>query len=654
MQYIALLLLALYVLVYAVAAVIGVIVLLVEGIVSLIKNHSKSHSSKSSIKKFSEERKQFIEQLKERHSVFEETEICKSVIDKIKTMPGDYESKSGYILYWNNRKTKAKKGADNEQENRCVNSDHKEWNKQPSNTPDPIEALSNDILNNTLNKDLLLPNNRISSELLGYDDWKQDVIDYVAAVHLMGQFKNRYSAMQSAVFVANKIILEFLDSDGEIDFFTFVQKKCDEMPFSTPSEKIVYDLNGELAKMISSGAKKEDLSSHIEKRLSAQEKGSRPRPEDIYPLESTGDTEIDSFARLAKAVSHIKLKHLHISDDEIDESIKIAGQEYNKREWKSFEDYFSHAFQFGYLTERRFQRLYTIFYNIAKAKKDGLSNVEIIKQVGNLYVIDKGKKPPTKTIEALASIKTKESSDNDIIQYRSFSKEEHIIIAVASRVTRELYHNRLYKKTAQIAIELINQYHKSPSDQVLPEKQYLTVSASIHKRDNSLMSGVYDVIVHITDCVFAGKNELDTYEEIRRDELAHLLDNEHLSGKKDKDKNNAPPIAQYAFSDLRRSIDACGFPPRAIDLLPLANHLDGLCHGHYETKQQYFRTMLSRINNSLSMQFGKKEIQVMKYIVQCRINDVPNVSFRALVISRFPELFRNTKPERKNKKKAKH
>ena len=653
MPYVALLLLALYVLAYAVVAVFEVLVVIVEGIVTLIKNRSKPHSSEYSIeshweeqeaiKQYSEERKLFIEQLKKRHSVFDETEICQSVIDKIKTMPGDYESKSGYILYWNNRKTKAKKEAVDKKES-----------KQTSEPHMPIEVLSKAILNNTLNKDLLQLNNSISSGLLGYDDWKQDVIDYVAAAHLLGRFKNRYSAMQSAVFVANKIILEFLESDGETDFFSFVQKKCNEMPFSTPSEKIVYDLNGEIAKMISSGAKKEDISSHIENRLSAQEKGSRPRPEDIYQLESTGDAEIDSFANLAKAISHIKLKHLHISDDEIDESIKTACREYKKRDWKSFEDYFTYAFQFGYLTERRFQRLYDILYNIAKAKEDGLSNDDILRQIGNLYVIDKSKEARATESDTQSTRTKDEISNKDIIPYHDFSKEEHSIISVASRVTRALNHHRLYKRTAPIAIELINKYHKLPSEQALPEKQYLTVSASILKREKSLMSGVYDTIVHIIDCIYSGKNEDDTYEEIKRDKLRPLIDAGLLAGEKKKNESKEMPVAQYALRDLKRSIDACCFPPSVIDLLPLTNHLDRICLGRYETKQQYFKTMLARIDNSVPKQYGKKEIQVMKYLIQCKINDVPDVSFRALVVSRFPELFRSPNSVRKNKEKAKH
>ena len=655
MHYIALLLAVLYILAMAAISIIGGIVALLHMIIDLIIDHSRPHLQKEQekIKHYSEEKKLFIEQLKENNSIFEKTAICQEVIDKIKTMPGDQNSKSGYILYWNNRKQKAQKEKDVVHKNTETSVEKKKNSQQISDIQITTEVLSDAILNNTLNKSLLQLNNSISSGLFGYDDWKQDAIDYVSAVHLMGQFKNRYSAMQSAVFVANKIILEFLDSDGETDFFTFVQNKCNEMPFSTPSEKIVYDINGEIAKMISSGAKKEDIYSHIENNLSAQEKGSRPRPEDIYPLENTGDAEIDSFASLAKAVSHIKLKHLHISDDDIDESIKSACREYKKRDWKSFEDYFTHAFQFGYLTERRFQRLYNILYNIAKAKEDGLSNVDVLRRIGNLYVIDKSKDTRAKESDTQSTRTKNEISNKDIIPYHYFSKEEHSIIAVASRVTRALYHHRLYKKTAPIAIELINNYHKLPSDQALPEKQYLTVSASILKRDNSLMSGVYDTIVHIIDCIFSGKNENDTYEEIKRDELGPLIDAGLLAGEKKRNVSKEIPVAQYALRELKRSIDACCFPPSAIDLIPLADHLDKLCFGRYETKLQYFKTMLARVDNSVSKQYGKKEIQVMKYLIQCKINDVPDVSFRALVVSRFPELFRDTNSVRKNEKKAK-
>lgn len=815
MHWIALLILALYVIAGAAVIAVGGLYLLGEAIINAFSNLSKKHSSSPSIsdsstywadreaiKQYSEDRKQFIELLKERHSVFDEADICQGAIDKIKAMPGDYEAKSGYVLYWSNRKKKAQKerignqnntgktlelakeaafehmpgqiqsdgksleelnkylktqrwhadqarmvwGLDVEEalcnqalvkirqassisdddkqkfisywekrldylrsckkqggspsrvqtsypleqnandDSECTQDDdtaahvdlHKEQrdkqyiDKQLDHNKEAIELekvsalvgilqsvesskkareesnvqaeeLSKAIQNNTVSKDLLKPDADKPSKLHGYDDWKQDVIDYVAAVHLAGQFKNRYSAMQSAIFVANKIILEFLASDGNTDFFSFVLKRCDEMPFSTPSEKLVYDLNGEIAKMLASGAKEGEIKRHIENKLSNSEKGNRPRPEDIYPLESTGNADIDSFARLAKAVSHIRLKHLNISDEEIDEGLGVAGKKYNKREWKTFEDYFSNAFQFGYLTERRFQRLYTILYNIAKAKQDGLSNTEIIRQVGDLYVIDEKKNKQTIEAKKVAPQSNDDDRANDIIPYRSFTKEEHSIIAVASRVTRELYHHRLFKRTARIAIDFINKYHKLPPAEVLPEKQYITLSAALLKREDSLMSTVYDTIVHITDCIFSGKSEEDTFNELKERELKTFVESGTISG--NKGKKQIVSVAHSAYLDLKGAVVASEIPSDKMDLMPLAEHLNDLCNRNYSTKAQYYKAMLALINQNGARSFQQQEIKVMKYILLCKVNDAPNVSFRALVGSKFPELYRKQAPK---------
>lgn len=817
MHWLALLILALYVLAYAAVAVLGGLYLLGEAIVKAISNHSKKRSSSPSvtnpstywadreaIKQYSEERKQFIELLKERHSVFDEEDICQGAIDKIKAMPGEYEAKSGYVLYWSNRKKKAQKERIGNQSNKgqtlelakeaaleamsgqvqsegmsleelnnylktqrwrvdrarmawgpdveislCIQALVQIWhasisdnakqslisnwkkrldylrscNKQgiaPSRsltsysydliadedfegTQDndtvggdldeelvdkqsvdkqldqnkkaiehekvsalvgilqsvenskkafaasnvQAEELSKAIQNNTVSKDLLNPDADKPSGLLGYDDWKQDVIDYVAAVHLLGRFKNRYSAMQSAVFVANEIIMEFLASDGKTDFFSFVLKRCDEMPFSTPSEKLVYDLNGEIAKMLAAGAKEGDIKRHLENRLSEHEKASRPSPEEIYPLESTGNADIDSFARLAKAVSHIRLKHLNISDEEIDEGLGVASKKYNKREWKTFEDYFSNAFQFGYLTERRFQRLYTILYNIAKAKQDGLSNTEIIRQVGDLYVIDEKKNKQTVEAKKVAPQSNDDDRANDIIPYRSFTKEEHSIIAVASRVTRELYHHRLFKRTAKIAIDFINKYHKLPPAEVLPEKQYITISAALLKREDSLMSTVYDTVVHITECIFSGKSERETFNELKEWELKTFVESGTISG--NKGKKQIVSVAHSAYLDLKGAVVASEIPSDKMDLMPLAEHLDELCNRNYSTKAQYYKAMLALINQNGARSFQQQEIKVMKYILLCKVNDAPNVSFRALVGSKFPELYR--KKSDKNRKR---
>ena len=470
----------------------------------------------------------------------------------------------------------------------------------------------------------------------GYHDWKQDVLDYVAAVDLLSKFKNRYSALQSATFVANVLINGYYSSDQNKGFFDYVKDRCDAMEFSSPSEKLVYDLNGDIAGMLALGENSASIEKRIKSELDRFSGFSRPKPEEIYPIKLSDNNEMNEFAELAKTIAHLKLKHLHISDSEIDSCIRGASKDYSPRAWKSFSDYFSNAFQFGYLTERRFQRLYYILYNIAQAKLEGLSNEEIIKQLGSLYVIDQ-KKRQDDTSDTLLSLQT-EYEENETLPYYSFTKQEHIIIAVASRVTRALYYHRLYRKTAPITIALINRYHKIPPEDALPEKKYFELSTAMLKREKKQMGGVYDTILHISNYVFSGLDETRVYALIKKEDLQTLLDIRLLSA--NRNTTTKPSTAQIAATDLNKAITACQIPELAISLSPPVDYLVRSNRGNYDSKEKYYTALISRLNLPETIRaFSEKQRRVMQYILECKKNNVPEISFRALVGSRFPGLY---------------
>lgn len=722
--YIVLLLLALYVIVMAVAYCFAGIAAVFMMIVEAIRGKGKKSEEYSpqlksfkkdriqEVKEYSDRRKEFLHTLKSNNSSLEDQlEVCEDALDKIASMPGDSNRKSGYLLYWR----RLKKEIDDEVLEKRIESiivpdsvrrerkaikeftqyleDQEQmatlarsiWDTgmemkicdetiqtiissqvPEENRKEPLKKWSerksylNDCLKKGVRPDLKEGDEQtpvVNEEFLegvtrfGYEDWKQDILDYVAAVNMMSKLKNRYSALQSATFVANKLILEYLTTDGSKNFFEYIMQRCKEMPFSVPSEQLAYGVNSDIARMLADKTELTAVGESVKKYVENYRKNSRPKPEELYPIESTGDPEIDSFAELAKIVAHTKLKHLQIENSDIDESLESARKNYNKREWKSFEDYFSHAFQFGYLTERRFQRLYYILYNIAQAKLEGATNSDIVQQLGNLYVIDPTKKKAEPGDEKTGQKLHNEFASDESLPFYTFTKEEHAIIAVASRITRELYHHRLFRKTAAITIGLINRYHKLKREEAMSERQYFSLSISLLKREDRNMQGVYETIMRIVNSVFSGMSEAQAYAEVRRENLRPFVN----SGVITKDKSAKSGIASNAFSSLITSIRACSFPTEATGLISLANKLSDNCGGQFDSKVGYYKALQGKLDNqSIRSSADMITIKAMRYILQCKINDVPDVSFRALVGSKFPELYRRPAPQSYKKSKRKY
>lgn len=674
----------------------------------------QERQARQTIKDYSDRRKEFLNTLKSNNAPLEDQlEVCENALDKISSMPGDQNTKKGYQLYWR----RLKKEIDDEVLERRINSvigsesDRRErkaikefnqyledqeqmaiyarsiWDtgKELSICDDTIQTISsapvpednrkeaikkwserkaylNDCLKKSTRPDLMVGYDDVTPVIdeeflegvsrFGYEDWKQDVLDYVAAVNMLSKLKNRYSALQSATFVANKLILEYLSTDSSKNFFEYIMQKCEEMPFSVPAEQLAYGVNSDIAKMLADNTDLTIVGQSVRKYMEKNGRSSRPKPEEIYPIETTGDPEIDSFAQLAKIVAHTKLKHLQIDDSDIDESIECARKNYKQREWKSFEDYFSNAFQFGYLTERRFQRLYFILYNIAQAKLEGATNSDIVQQLGNLYVIDPAKKRVEPGDEQTGQKLQHEFASDESLPFYTFTKEEHAIIAVTSRITRELYHHRLFRKTAAITIGLINRYHKLKREDAMSERQYFQLSIGMLKREDKNMQGVYEAIIRIVNSVFSGMNEAQAYAEVKREVLQPFVDTGIMKGKQTVKKD----IRGYAYESLLSSIRACEFPAATRnDFLSFAERLNDNCKLAFNAKDKYYKALLDQISRPAANQgLDGPKIKAMRYILQCKINDVPDVSFRALVGSKFQELYRVEAPTPTKKSKRKH
>lgn len=528
-----------------------------------------------------------------------------------------------------------------------------------------LERLAEAVDNGTLDGDILADSCGDGLRDTDYD-WRQDVLDYVAAVHEMARYRNRYSAMQSATFIANMIIREYLEADdGSLNFLEFVRVRCGEMLVKSPPERLVLQYSRRLVPLLEDGADQESIARYLEEQLGgadgvppARSRSShripgivrplpkshpvsgavRPLPEDICPPVVTDDPEIESFSRLAKALTHMRLRHLGIGDDDIDEVISEAAGQYREREWKSFRDFFTNGFQFAHLTETRFERVYRLLSMIASAKAEGLTEVEILKKLGDVRVLDPPRKSrPGQAGPTSVDMTAVEDDAGEGRPYHPYTDEEHTAIRTAARVTRELRHDRIFRRTFRTLTGFIDRYHSQSGDGAMSERQFIGVSASFLKGEDPQMSNVCDVIMRISDLAFSGMDGERIWDELLRNELRPFL----CPAEEDKSSKPVRPLSYYALSDLRTSISECGLSQTVAGVLvSLAEELDRECPGPYSTAAGYYRAMRSAIRGHRETPDRGRERRVLDYILQCKINSVPDVSLMALVGTRFPSLYR--------------
>ena len=472
--------------------------------------------------------------------------------------------------------------------------------------------------------------------MLVYDDWRQDLLDFTKTVNDISLMKNRYSVLQNATYVANKIINEYNASSQGEDFYSFVMKKCEEMSFAEGDEKLIIDVTGEIAQLAKDGKKRDEIVDIIQERIPDVEIANRPQPEEMYPIAHTGDSEIDAFSDLAVVLAHKRLHHLNISEKEFEDVLKKSRKDYSSREWQSYYDFFTHTLQFGYLREKRFQRLYLILFLIAQGLSDGLSKDEIIHQIDSIFVVEEGSEREQEAIVKTAA--ERENDSEETIPFYRYSREEHRIIYVSSRVSRKLCDNAIFRKTVDLAIMIINKYHKViPS---MPERQYISFTTNSLKKENPRYAQAYDLIFRISESIFAGQGENETYSILLKGYLAPFLS--VASQKANSITNKASEkksIKDLARKELDRAIVECKMNSYTNECRDIVAQLHPSCPNTVTSKYAYFRSLQNSIDRHSYSGTSRSAASILSYILQCKLNDVPDASFCALVRTRFPHAY---------------
>lgn len=467
-------------------------------------------------------------------------------------------------------------------------------------------------------------------------DWRQDLIEYLVIQHGLGNLKNRYTVLQNATFVAGVLIREYMDSPKKKDFFDYIMERCGEMRFSSPLESFAYGLNADIVAKLKSKESSDAIYSYAKKKSAEYDSAHRPQPEYLYPLPKTGDAQMDRFAKLAIELTHTRLRHLRIHRKDVKEAMAELSVNPIRREYQNFSDYFSHTFQFGYLTEKRFQRLYFLLYNIAQSISQGYSDAQIRHQINNLYVVE-GKKRQDKNggFEERTKRSVSQSVTLEPIPYSEFSEKEHQIVSVAARVSREYCEHPLFKKTAKLAIDLINQYHKIETDST--EKAFFTVSISLLKKQKPQLSQAYSLIASIAKYIFDGNGEQQTYLLIKRDYFQKPTHRKQKPGSTKRTSSNRDGMVAHLRNDLISAVLACKMRRGESQCLELIKALHDSCNSiAVQSSKEYYLKLRNAMGMYRYMKGFKEVAPVVDYILYCKMNGVSDVSMMALVGSKFP------------------
>lgn len=473
-----------------------------------------------------------------------------------------------------------------------------------------------------------------------YYDKRQDLLDFIAVVDTLAKYKNRYSALQNSTYVARLLIDEYEESGSDEDFFDFVMNKCRGMYFDNATKGPEYKMSEEIVKSLKSGASPSKVSKQIIDRTTGRTlRTSRPDPEEIYPISQTGNPQIDKFVKIARILLHTKVSHLSPSEKECNKEVDRIVKQYKPREEKDFNDFFTKAFQFGYLNEPRFQELYFMLFNVAESLKEGLSETEVIRRIKSVYAEDKVAKPRFASSEAIEQVSAHEDNDESI-PYYSFTNRQHMMVTLASRVSRECYSHKLFRKTSKLTVDLINRFHQlAPSEQI-GEKAYYTFSIVTKRKEQKKLASVYNCILQIVELSFDGKTSPEqAWEVLSSGEIKDIL-----PVKKEKSVATPQPRpngSPQGKKHLINTIYACNMTNLTEACVAVTHQLDERLDAKRPLEEnEYYKDLLRLLKG----QHKKSQVDmVLIYILQCKINNVPDVSFPALMVSQFPGLYTKTK-----------
>ena len=487
------------------------------------------------------------------------------------------------------------------------------------------------------------------SVLEEYNDSKQDLLDFVAAMSDTSSYKNRYSALQNTSYVTQLLTREYEASSKEVGFYDFVLSFCEKMKFQNGDDAYI------IAESVATKLKSRESHPITVKAppSKATTKTRRLSPESIYPFTKTGDEDVDEFIDIAKELLHKRVRHLKTSEKENEEEVSRVVRSYRPHSGRSFYDFFANQFQFGYLTEKRFQELYYLLFQIAQAKKDGLSKAEVIQRINSIYHSDNSEKSqaPKRIIDT--ERKTSVKKTVEATPFNAYTQIQHRIISIASRISRTYYENIIFRRTGSFAIALINKFHEVPKD-TISERTFYTINLSGLQKEDKKNAPAYAILIDVVNFVFEGMSEDDVIHHITLDKrMPPLPQNQTqiVESKPPKKRTEVRSSCLIGRAALLKTIKECGMAARTQECINLAVYLDSTLNPSIQlSEHDYYKALNSVITTKRMNSFNS---QLLSYILECKIKDVPDVSMRSFVGTKYPAAYRPQKTYSQQEQKGK-
>lgn len=471
-----------------------------------------------------------------------------------------------------------------------------------------------------------------------FNDPKQDLLDFAAAMSGSDSCKNRYSALQNTSFVVQRLAQEYEASGKEGEFYDFVLSFCEKMKFQNGDE--TYIIAESVARKLKINKRSNNKKAETPKTTTGKQ---RPLAESFYLMPYTGEEDVDEFVDIAKELLHKRIRHLKTSEKENDEELHRVVKTYRQRTGISFYDFFTNQFQFSYLMERRFQDLYYLLFQIAQAKKKGFSKAQVLQQIDSIYRLDNMEQQTVRERKRSTRERKPKQDAEKVVPFNAYTERQHIIIAVASRISRTYNEYKNFRRTGQLAISLVNKFLEV-NEETISERTFYTINLSGLQKEDRKLATVYAILIDVVNMVFQGMTEDEVFLRVSLDKRMPPLPQNKTEKKESRrfmetEKHHSSCLT--GKKALVKTIIECGLSTRTQECINLAVYLDSNLNPSIKLSEiDYYKALKSVIEVKQLTSFNSR---LLSYILDCKINEVPDVSMRSFVGSKFPAAYRRNK-----------
>ena len=198
-----------------------------------------------------------------------------------------------------------------------------------------------------------------------------------------------------------------------------------------------------------------------------------------------------------------------------------------------------------------------------------------------------------------------------------------------------------------MAIDLVNKFLEV-KEETISERTFYTINLSGLQKEDRKLSTVYAILIDVVNLVFQGMTEDEVFLRVSLDKRMPPLPQNKTEKKEPRRSTEMEKQRSSCLvgkKALIKTIKECGLADRAQECINLAVYLDSTLNPSIKLSEvDYFKALKSVIEVRQMNSFNSR---LLSYILDCKINEVPDVSMRSLVASKFPTVYRSKKTNKR-------